>query len=67
MRQVHNRVAMLIHLVKDVVAEELDDIPVSRLRPTWLASKSNNETKQRIQSSAAEHPLWSLVDEPKLA
>lgn len=57
MRQVHNRVSVLVHLVEDIVAEQLDDVPVSRLRPTWLTGKSKTE----------QHVEWSTTKARTLA
>lgn len=49
MREVHDRVSILVHLMEDVVAEQLDDIPVSRLRPAWFTCKSNGKADQHVE------------------
>ena len=48
MRQADDRVSILVHLVEHVVAEELDDISVSRFRPTWLSGKPKAQIEQPI-------------------
>lgn len=66
MRQVNDRVSVLIHLVEYVVAEQLDDIPVSCFRPAWFTGESSNSSENLVESSTAKkHALWPLVDEPK--
>lgn len=37
MRQIDNGIPVLVHLVKDVVPEQRDDVPVARLRPPHVA------------------------------
>lgn len=39
MRQIDDRAAVFIYLVKHVVAEQLDDISISRFGPPQIASK----------------------------
>jgi hypothetical protein len=39
MRQIRHGSPALVNLVEDVVAEEMDDVPVSRLTPARIPSK----------------------------
>lgn len=40
MRQTDHGVTALVHLVEYIVPEELDDVPITCLRPTWVTIES---------------------------
>jgi hypothetical protein len=49
MREVQHRVTVLIHLVKDIIPEQLDNVPVAGLRPPRIACKSSQESTVKIE------------------
>jgi hypothetical protein len=68
---------MLIDLVKDVIPEQLDDIPIARFRPAGIPCKP--VVRSRIESilyrltakakkeKTRRDVLWPFINEPELA
>ncbi len=65
MREVSNRIAILIKLVEYIIAEEFDDVAIASFRPTRIASESVNVETSTMCSG--QNSLGSFVDETELA
>lgn len=74
MRQVHNRITMFVYLVENIVAEQSDNIPVTRLGPPHVAGKPTS-AKSELQSvvlrkkslNARQNILRPFIDKSKFA
>jgi hypothetical protein len=71
MRQIHDRVPVLVHLMENIIPEKLHDVPVPRFRPPRFPGKSSHLRTSALTPPEARkrtrHPLRSLVNKPKFA
>ena len=51
------------HLVKEIVLEELQEVPVTRLRPLLITSKSRGGQHQRVWKSGGEESVRRVCGE----
>jgi hypothetical protein len=44
MRQIGDRIAMLVNLVENIVSEQLDDVSIPSFRPSRITGESNDKS-----------------------
>jgi hypothetical protein len=67
MRKIDDWITVLIHLMEDVVSEQLDDVSITRFGPPGLTREPATQLKTLCSGSIAINVHGSFVDKTKFA
>jgi len=64
MPKIHDRMALLVDLMKHIIPEQLDNVPITRFRPSDFMIEPNKSRVSYVkQVMRRSHALWTFIDE----